>query len=219
METVVVSSSALLILERSLKNFIDAIVPFIVFIAVVSGIISSLKQSFAKNDGAKPLNPTPQDRGQSEIEAFLTGVNSGSQTAPQRPQPPRPQPQRPVQQPANRQKPKPQRTTTSSDSQQTAKSQKAKRAGSGVAEHVESYIGDHVRSHINRDVENFVKNDIDERVKSHLGSQSSQPVEMSASDTGSKAAEDLLKTLKTPAGVRQAMILNEILSKPRALRR
>jgi hypothetical protein len=91
--------------------------------------------------------------------------------------------------------------------------------GSGVAEHVDSYIGDHVRSHMGRDVDNFVKKDIDERVRSHLGSQSSKPVEMSASDTGSAAADDILSVLKTPAGVRHAILVNEILSRPRSLRK
>lgn len=91
--------------------------------------------------------------------------------------------------------------------------------GSGLRDHVESYIGDHVKSHMGRDVDAHVKKEIDERVKSHLGSQSSQAVEMSGKPANEHAATDLLKALKSPEGVRQAIMVHEVLSRPRALRR
>ncbi len=199
-----------------MANLIDSIVPIIVFIAVVSGIISSIKEAAAKNSkvSAAPQQPS---RAQSEIEAFL----SGAQSQPVSPQKPASPPPRPAQQ-ASRTKQNPRQKSqknTPVKTKSTADAQKPRSVGSGVSEHVDSFIGQHVKSHMGRDVDAFVNKDINERVKSHLGSQSSQPVEMTSSDTGSKAADDLLGVLKSRVGVRHAILVNEILSKPLALRK
>ena len=206
-----------------MQNLLDFIVPLFVVISVIVGMINSVKQAAAKN-AAAPQNPPPQrpamTSAQETMARFLDGLppEDRTQAPPQRPQNQQGQNPRPQQRQKQQQKKNPQKQPQASQ-QQPKNSQKPRSVGSGVSEHVDSFIGDHVRSHMGRDVDNFVKKDIDERVKSHLGSQSSKPVEMSASDTGSAAADDILSVLKTPAGVRHAILVNEILSRPKSLRR
>jgi hypothetical protein len=207
-----------------MQNILDFIVPLFVLISVIAGMINSAKQAAAKN-AAPPQPRPPLTPAQESMGRFLDGLplEDRQQTASQRPQN---QPNQGSRQQRQRQpqKKNPQKQPAASkqqakSQQQPQKGQKPRSMGSGVAEHVDSFIGDHVRSHMGRDVDNFVKRDIDERVRSHLGSQSSKPVEMSASDTGSAAADDILSVLKTPAGVRHAILVNEILSRPRSLRK
>ena len=214
-----------------MQNLIDQIIPIFVFIAVVAGIISSIKESLTANP--KQQN-APQEnqrsRAQSEIAAFLSGSAATAQRPPQPQRPPQ-SPQRPMnqqvpqqqaqpQRPKQKQKQKPQRTELAdAQPKKTSKPKPERTIGSGVREHVDSYISDHVKTHMGRDVDAHVKKEIDERVKSHLGSQSSQAVEMTGQPVNEYAASDLLKALKSPEGVRQAILVSEILSRPRALRR
>ena len=204
-----------------MQNILDFIVPLFVLISVIVGMINSVKQAAAKNV-APPQRP-PMTPAQESMGRFLEGLppEDRQQATAQRPQNQPNQGSRQQQRPKQSQKKNPQKQPAASQQQQqqSKKGQKPRNVGSGVAEHVDSYIGDHVRSHMGRDVDNFVKKDIAERVRSHLGSQSSKPVEMSASDTGSAAADDILSVLKTPAGVRHAILVNEILSRPRSLRK
>ena len=92
--------------------------------------------------------------------------------------------------------------------------------GSGVGAHVDTFIGQHVKSHIGHQIDTSVKNDISDQVRSHLG-EGNKPDTTSATATshGSGAAADLLSALRSPAGVKQAILMSEILSKPQALRR
>ena len=92
--------------------------------------------------------------------------------------------------------------------------------GSGVGAHVDSFIGQHVKSHIGNQLSDSVKTDINDQVRSHLGEDKNRPTAPTAATThGSAAAGDLLLALRSPQGVRQAILLSEVLSKPKALRR
>lgn len=206
-----------------MQNILDFIVPLFVLISVILGMINSAKQAAARNVPAPPR--TPMTPAQESMGRFLEGTPTEVRQQPnlQRPQNPPNQgsrsQQRPQQRQKQNQKKNPQKQSAASQQEQARTNPKPRNVGSGVSEHVDSFIGDHVRSHMGRDVDKFVKKDIDERVRSHLGSQSSKPVEMSARDTGSAAAADILSILKTPAGVRHAILVNEILSRPRSLRK
>lgn len=93
-------------------------------------------------------------------------------------------------------------------------------AGSGVGSHVDSFIGDHVKSHIGHQIKESVKNDVSDQVRNHLGERSNTDATAAAATAhGSVAAADILAALRNPAGVRQAILMSEILSKPKALRR
>ena len=199
-----------------MQKIIDAIVPIFVFIAVISGIINSIREAAAKNARPAP-QPAQQSRAKAEIEAFLNGgkpPNSRPQTSEENFQDSsRP---KPGARPKSLKKQKP---VSTSEGKQSEKAKKHSNMGSGLSEHVDSFIGDHVRSHMGRDVDAFVNMDIAERVKSHLGSQSSSPQDIVSTVTGSQAATDLLALLKTKSGVKNAILVNEILSTPRSLRR
>ena len=216
-----------------MNDIIDNIIPIFMFIAVVAGIISSIKESLTAKSKQQNAPPESQrSRAQTEIAAFLSGSSAPAQR-PQQPARPAVAPQRPMNQQGQqqqseplrpkqkqKQKQKPQRTgLAEAQPKQTSKPKSERNIGSGVREHVDSYIGDHVKTHMGRDVDAHVKKEIDERVKSHLGSQSSQAVEMTGQPVNEYAASDLLKALKSPEGVRQAILVSEILSRPRALRR
>ena len=208
-----------------MQNLLDFIVPIFVVISVIAGMINSVKQA-ASHKAEAQRNAAPQGPAmtpaQETMARFLEGLPPEDRQQPpaQRPQNQPGRNSRPQQQRQKQpQKKNPQKQGAASQQQPAKNNPKGRNVGSSVAEHVDSFIGDHVRSHMGRDVDNFVKKDIDERVKSHLGSQSSKPVEMSASDTGSAAAEDILSVLRTPAGVRHAILVNEILSRPKSLRK
>ncbi len=92
--------------------------------------------------------------------------------------------------------------------------------GSGVGAHVASYIGQHVKTHIGNQIGDSVKNDISDQVRSHLGEDKNKPTAPTVDTThGSVAAGNLLSALRSPQGVRQAILISEVLSKPKALRR
>jgi len=92
--------------------------------------------------------------------------------------------------------------------------------GSGVGAHVDTFIGQHVKSNIGNQFSESVKTDISDQVRSHLGEDRDRPSAPAAATThGSAAAGDLLLALRSPQGVRQAILISEVLSKPKALRR
>lgn len=93
-------------------------------------------------------------------------------------------------------------------------------SGSGVGSHVDSYIGQHVKSHIGKQISDAVQHDINDQVHNHLGADKNKQASPVATTThGSAAAGDLLKALRSPEGVRQAILISEVLGKPKALRR
>jgi hypothetical protein len=92
--------------------------------------------------------------------------------------------------------------------------------GSGVGAHVASYISQHVKTHIGNQISDSVKHDIGDQVRNHLGEDKNKPTAPTVETThGSVAAGSLLSALRSPQGVRQAILINEVLSKPKALRR
>jgi flagellar biosynthesis GTPase FlhF len=92
-----------------------------------------------------------------------------------------------------------------------------RKVGSGVAAHVESYIGEHVKSHIGRDIDAAVKRDITDRVRKNLRSDRVDPTLELEPAPRTDSATEYLSFLKDPRSVRQAMIINEILSRPKIL--
>jgi hypothetical protein len=90
-------------------------------------------------------------------------------------------------------------------------------SGAGVRQHVETWITDHVRTHLDSQVDDSVQRNIGQHVQSHLGS------DLTASPTASQTAPNqtvaIRELLRSPAGVRNAILVNELLAKPRALRK
>ena len=91
----------------------------------------------------------------------------------------------------------------------------------GISEHVDQYISQHVAEHIDDDVTEYVEATIVDNVNDNPGKRALEmPTMASSSSRGSstKAAEAVAAMLRDPKGVRNAILVNEILSRPRALR-
>ena len=92
--------------------------------------------------------------------------------------------------------------------------------GSSISSHIDTYISQHVTEHVNHGVADAVEADIVESVESHLGNRAAElPTLTHSGDRESTRADTFRQLLKSRKGVRQAILLNEVLSRPRVLRR
>ena len=183
----------------------------VVAISVVSWIVNVV-QGNPQNGAPRPQN-RPKDPVQSELEKFLQEVVGGKRPAEQN----RPAvPQQKQSRNANEKKDgksKQQRPAKSSSSSQ--------RQGERVVQSVmpTTNFDEGLRSqHLQTTVEPgrigaAIQRDIDGAVLKDLGSDRSR-------ETGQRAdnPHPLIAALRNPAGVRQAILLNEVLGKPKALR-
>jgi len=85
--------------------------------------------------------------------------------------------------------------------------------GSEVREHLSDYMED---SRIDESVESHLGHNISESVAQHLGTTSTKPTSENRPSTD--AAQNIVALLQNPAGVRQAILLSEVLSPPLASR-
>lgn len=90
--------------------------------------------------------------------------------------------------------------------------------GSGVAKHVDQYINKHVDNYLDHDVEEYVEESIVDSVNIDFGKRPMSPAPTTTAKKN-KAAESVAALLKDPIGVRNAILVNEILSRPRVLDR
>ena len=227
----------------------DIDVGTIVFLVVafLTWIMNLANKNKEKKPAQRPARPKPQgDQVKSELEAFLEEVTGQKQPEKPRPQQqrrpgpapaevrqekrqpvpqqkakPTPRPQRPRRRPKQakpRQKPAPAPKPVERQSlreREAAKdkiraAEKAERKlGSGISEHVDAYIDDHVDSHLSHD--------INASVRAHLGSR--QQVMANKKAQASEMNQQIVASLRNPAEIKRAIIVNEILAKPRALRR
>jgi len=155
-----------------------------------------------------------------EIEVVETGV-------PERPAPRR-RPRAAAKPTASRQ-PQPQRTATAE--------QKAPKPGKGVASRhlapnetlgggVMSHVTDHMRERVSRETQTHLPHAVNQTVTQHLGEFTAddrdtrstvKPVHRSRANIVDPTA--LIADLRKPDGMRKAVILQEILAKPRGLRK
>lgn len=205
-------------------NALSAIITIVFILVGIGQVLAPVFKAIAEaNEKSKRKAMQDQggvqDRNRNDRGAFLPEMTQQGV----------PRPAAAVSQPANssrsaRNKPNPskkQKQQGSTKGQTSAKTATGNRSpGSGVGAHVDSYIGQHVKSHIGQQLNESVKHDIADQVRSHLGEDKNKPSAPSAATThGSAAAGSLLLALRSPEGVRQAILMNEVLSKPKSLRR
>jgi hypothetical protein len=65
---------------------------------------------------------------------------------------------------------------------------------------------------------NSVQQHIDQHVQAHIGSNQAATAAPSHEDPAFQTGVSIRELLKNPAGVRQAILINEILARPRGLR-
>lgn len=88
--------------------------------------------------------------------------------------------------------------------------------GAGVSRHVEQAISAHVRQHVGSTIGESVRRDIDEHVEATFGRDAAGG---GASGGQAGGAAGIRRILKSPGGVQQAMLVSEILNRPRIFRR
>jgi hypothetical protein len=88
--------------------------------------------------------------------------------------------------------------------------------GSGVARHVETAITAHVRQHLSPTVSESVRRDITEHVESTFGRGA---VSGEGAAVPGERVEGIRGILRSPRGIQQAILVSEILNRPRIFRR
>lgn len=219
-------------------QFAGGIVTFVIIIIAIVQALAPVFQAITKANDKSKL-PTGNNGG--GPRNMSSNVPSDSSFLPELNQQGIPRPAAVVSRPSQNQKPqKTQNTATGQRGQQSRQKQQqpagnkntppkrstststsgSRASGSGVGSHVDSFIGQHVKSHIGKQIGDAVQHNINDQVRSHLGEDKNKQTPPVATTThGSAAAGDLLKALRSPEGVRQAILISEVLGKPKALRR
>lgn len=193
------------------------VIGLIIFTVSVLSWFVNIVQGNQQNQPPRPKN-RPRDPVQNELEKFLQEVvgNKGQPEKKRPATPPVPQQKQP--RAANDKK----GGKAKSQQQRPAKSETAsQRPGErAAASHLQtSAMGQGGRSHLHDHMEPnrigaAVQQDIDSAVRKDLGSDATSDALYRAGNI-----HPLAKALRDPQGVRQAILLNEILSRPKSLRR
>jgi hypothetical protein len=190
----------------------------VLVLSFLGWIVNAIKGN--QPDGApKPARPKPQRDLRAELEVFLEELQSGK---PEKADVARPPAERskpsPVMAPAVKKKSRPDKKPQSKPAPKTLVQPTVKplAVGGGVREHVAAYmtpdrVGAHAQQHIGQ-------HRIDEAVTRDLAGGTVAAVEPVAGSPRN-LPHPLLQVLSSREGVRQAVLLQEILQKPRALRR
>lgn len=193
------------------------IIGLIIFTVSVLSWFVNLVQGNQPNGAPRPKN-RPRDPVQNDLEKFLQEVVGGKGQPEKKRSAPPPIPQQKQPRAANDKK----GGKAKSQQQRPAKAEATtQRPGErAAASHLQtSALGQGVRSHLRDHMEPnrvgaSVQQDIDAAVRKDLGSDAT-------SDAVNRAGSihPFAKALRDPQGVRQAILLNEILSRPKSLRR
>ncbi len=210
------------------------VIAVFIILRIVFSISKAANEKGEKQQPRAQADPGRKQRVQSEIEAFLSEVTGNkqpregntddAQLARRREQ----QLQRKAEakrrqhEEQQRQKKEAEKRRRRAPQAATSKSRhKGERSiGSGIGAHVDHYISQHVSEHIDHDVDEYVDATIVDSVDKHLGNRALEMPTMASSSTkNSAAAKSIAAMLRSRDGVRNAIIVNEILSRPRPLRR
>ena len=164
-------------------------------------VISQLVNLFSKS-GKQDTAPAPRQVGPAK-----PGKPPGSQ------KPSRPRTQQP---PANR----PPGTPRGTDPKQTAapRRQLESTLPNTTGRPSSTAVKEHVSSHLEPRINAQVQQHIDQHVQAHIGSNQAATSSASQDDPAYQTGASIRQLLKNPGGMRQAILVNEILKRPRAFR-
>lgn len=153
---------------------------------------------------------------QNEIESFLAEVTG------QKPQKKKPSPEEAARQQQERRARRRQQAEAKQKQEQQKQQKKRSRSkpsgerkvGSGINEHVEEYISKHVAEHIDNDVDEYVEATIVDSVEDHLGNRNTEMPTLTGVRKKKNAAKAVADMLRDPTGIRNAILINEILKRP-----
>jgi len=168
---------------------------FIIF--VVSQLVNLFAKS-AKQDSA----PAPRQVGPAK---------SGTPPKSQQPRRAQPAPTNPAR-PANASRSTDRKDPTTPRRQRDSASRTPASRPTGAA------VRDHVSAYMESRIGNSVQQHIDQHVQAHIGSNQAATAAPSHEDPAFQTGTSIRELLKNPAGVRQAILINEILARPRGLR-
>lgn len=184
----------------------------VLVISVLSWFVNVIKGNTPDGTPQEKKKPKRQS-GRSEIEALLEQL-SGEKTKPkpQRRESPKPKPQPPQGRAKVPPKPPMTRPGLSQSSPRVADTHlSSSNLGSEVRSH---HLGNRIEATVRHDITSPVQQDIQDSVQHDLGNRIA-----AALPNQPKAVHPLVKVLRDPHGVRQAILLNEILQRPKCLRR
>ena len=200
-------------------NFIPILAaePSIVFLVIL--IISLFSWVWNLFQGAekpaKKPRPRPENSEASELERFLQQVvgDSREEARPRQPKPAREKKQSKNKQQQGKRPAEAQRPNERPANERV----ESERPGKRLAQtHLQtSILGEGIRPHVSTlqsDVGTKVQRDIDDTVQRDIGSDST------ATSVNRPAEHPLVQVLRSPQGVRQAILLTEILNRPKSLR-
>lgn len=209
-----------LLLADDIGNWIGLV---ILVLSVLGWIVNAIKGVDANGKPLPQRKPAKPNRDlRSEIEVFLEELQ---QPKPLRPEPPRPAPEPMV---ANRKADRPRKDKSRKGNQGRQTVAPGKPApktlassfpamsspGQGVKEHVSAFNSS---SAVTADVQRTMADRVGASVQEHLSGGTVAPI----TDAGSAAPRGLhplVALLSKPEGMRQAVLINEILQRPRSLR-
>lgn len=223
------------VLALDIGNFVTIAVIVVMILSGLSRLISERNQEQARADVARRRQPgKPQDpRLNDEIDQFLREVagrrkaeDAPIEIVPQQRRRPQRRQRQPPRRPPARQRPaekvqpvpeQPKRKTPLGSSVTTRKGPGSNKLGTEVVEHVSEYMDDRIE----RQVADHLQHSVDRGVALHLGrfgSGSFVPAAgMRQASAQSPRTNQLVSMLRDPSSVRQAILLNEILARPKAM--
>ena len=195
---------------------------FQLILFIIFGIITLMRalnrnaQQQQPGQRANAGQPERRRRIQSDIESFLSEVRqaTGAQADDeQQPRPTKKKTSRPARRPQQRRRSRQGSRQAAKPAPQPKPSRSRQTLGSEISEHMDTYISKHVADHVDS------KGDIAHSVEDHLGARSVEMPAVEIIRQDDSPATEIRRLLCSRQGVRQAILLNEVLNRPRALRR
>lgn len=190
----------------------------VLVISVLSWVVNVVQGNTP--DGApRAKQPKPKPQGaRSEIEMLLQQL-AGEKSKPKQERQQPPKPPKPQQQDRSRGKSKPSQSRPSTPSGPLASRQQPRVSDSHLKD---SRVGNDVRSsHLGNRIDALVQSDVTGAVEKDIQAAVQHDLGNAIAPATIKVAVDhpLIAVLRDPKGVRQAILLNEILQRPKALRK
>lgn len=182
----------------------------VLVISIISWLVNLIKGE--GNNAPAGKRAAPQKDLRSEIEVFLEELNKPPVR--QETPPPRPAPKRAPPQPQQQKPKQPQKKRAEPISKRTVSSEPrpgSSNLGAGVRQHVAEHLA---AGQVTANAQQNIGHRIDASVAHDLGTSST-----SQHLTTSHTVHPLITFLSQPGGMRQAMLVHELLQKPRALRK
>jgi len=188
----------------------------VLIISIISWVVNLVQ---GNNQKGKPQNRNRTNQGKSDLEKFLQDVVGGGKQDPD--QESRKKPASQKQNPSGNgnkkpAKPKPQQQPAAANKPTGARPAKSPLTPSAMGDGGRSHVGSNLDSRsvdaaVKQDVDGAVQRDINDTVRRDMGADSTNI-------NVQRTVHPLILALRNPQGVRQAIMLAEILNRPKSLR-